>query len=124
MAYEPTEWKSKDVITSAKLNKLEQGVANSGGAFVINVDPVTYTMDKTWQEIHDALETKSVEAIIHIGETDILAFLVLGSSYNEDYGGYLVQCCAFESDDYITYEIVGSLFTTETSDGYPRMLQS
>ena len=28
--YEPTEWKKGDVVTSAKLNKLEQGVANAG----------------------------------------------------------------------------------------------
>lgn len=28
MAYEPTNWKAGDVVTSAKLNKLEQGLAN------------------------------------------------------------------------------------------------
>ena len=34
MAYEPTNWKSGDVVTSAKLNKLENGVADAseGGA--------------------------------------------------------------------------------------------
>lgn len=29
MAYEPTEWKSGDVVTSAKLNKMEQGIENA-----------------------------------------------------------------------------------------------
>ncbi len=33
MSYEPTNWKTGDVVTSAKLNKLEQGVADAGGAF-------------------------------------------------------------------------------------------
>ena len=28
MAYEPTEWKTGDVITAEKMNKLEQGVQN------------------------------------------------------------------------------------------------
>lgn len=31
MAYEPTVWATGDVVTSQKLNKLEEGVANSGG---------------------------------------------------------------------------------------------
>ena len=35
MAYEPTVWQAGDTITSARLNKLEQGVADGGGAFVV-----------------------------------------------------------------------------------------
>ena len=60
MAYNPTNWKSGDVVTSAKLNKLEQGVADAGGGGVLVVNVVlnsptsTPTLDKTWQEIHDA----------------------------------------------------------------------
>ncbi len=30
MAYEPTQWRSGDTITSERLNKMEQGIANSG----------------------------------------------------------------------------------------------
>ena len=30
MSYEPTEWKAGDTITSAKLNKIEQGIAAGG----------------------------------------------------------------------------------------------
>ena len=29
MSYEPTEWKAGDTVTSAKLNKIEQGIANN-----------------------------------------------------------------------------------------------
>lgn len=42
MSYEPTNWKTGDVVTSQKLNKLEQGVAgaNSGGSFAPDItDP-------------------------------------------------------------------------------------
>lgn len=35
MAYEPTIWQAGDTITSARLNKLEQGVATAGGTFVV-----------------------------------------------------------------------------------------
>ena len=31
MAYTPTTWKDGDVITAAKMNKLEQGVKDAGG---------------------------------------------------------------------------------------------
>lgn len=57
MAYEPTNWKTGDVVTSAKLNKLENGVANAGsGVLVANATgDETLTLDKTWQEIHDAM---------------------------------------------------------------------
>lgn len=56
MAYVPTEWKKGDIVTAAKLNKLEEGVANAGGGGVLvaNIDTTTMTIDKTWQEIHDA----------------------------------------------------------------------
>jgi len=51
MAYELTEWKSGDVVTSAKLNKIEQGIASGG---VLVATDTEGTLDKTWQEIHDA----------------------------------------------------------------------
>ena len=56
MSYEPTTWKDGDLVTSAKLNKLENGVAAAGGASILiaNIDIETNTLDKTWQEIHDA----------------------------------------------------------------------
>lgn len=34
MGYEPTNWKTGDVITAEKLNKLEDGVGNAGGSGV------------------------------------------------------------------------------------------
>ena len=37
MSYEPTIWKDGDLVTSAKLNKLEQGVADGGGTLIVNL---------------------------------------------------------------------------------------
>ncbi len=57
MSYEPTQWSAGDTVTSAKLNKMEQGIAANGGILVVhqikNGDNPP-TLDKTWQEIHDA----------------------------------------------------------------------
>lgn len=58
MSYEPTNWKDGDLVTSAKLNKIEQGIANGVLVVVITITDgnsrTTYTMDKTWKQIHDA----------------------------------------------------------------------
>ncbi len=43
MSYEPTNWKAGDVVTSAKLNKLEQGVANAGGGDIVVLTANTET---------------------------------------------------------------------------------
>jgi hypothetical protein len=60
MAYEPTTWKSGDVVTSAKLNKIESGIV---GAEPVAVTATAYSEDgntglrlsATWKEIHDAV---------------------------------------------------------------------
>ena len=57
MSYEPTNWKAGDTVTSAKLNKLEQGIKNN--VLVANFIYDDYEndimhLDKTWQEIYDA----------------------------------------------------------------------
>lgn len=59
MSYNPTQWKDGDLVTSAKLNKIEQGIAAGGGSGVpiihatsLNGQPPV--LDKTWQEIYDA----------------------------------------------------------------------
>ncbi len=44
MAYEPTQWRSGDTITSERLNKMEQGIAGSGsGEFYALHTTVTET---------------------------------------------------------------------------------
>ena len=39
MSYEPTVWAANDVITAAKMNKIEHGIENSsgGGSLIVNV---------------------------------------------------------------------------------------
>ena len=48
MEYEPTVWQDGDTITSARLNKIEEGIAeNSGGTYVVEC---TITSDDTPSE--------------------------------------------------------------------------
>lgn len=32
MSYTPTNWQAGDIITAAKLNNMESGIANAGGS--------------------------------------------------------------------------------------------
>lgn len=88
MSYEPTNWKTGDVVTSAKLNKLENGVAQSGGDidwFVINILPgETLTIDKTWQEIKDAYASGKI-IVLNLGSQIITQYDPL------DHSGELVN---------------------------------
>lgn len=54
MSYEPTNWRDGDVVTSAKLNKIEQGIAAGGGVLIVHINEQG-VLDKTWQEIYDAV---------------------------------------------------------------------
>lgn len=59
MSYTPTTWANGDTITAGKLNKMEQGIAGAGGAMICTASwdnsKVNYALDKTAQEIYDAL---------------------------------------------------------------------
>lgn len=94
MSYEPTVWKTGDVVTSAKLNKLEQGVA-SGGLVVTGIDPVyqSGTLNKTWQEIFDAVSSGrfvvAADTFEYEGKTYSYAYPLEGLSYSPD--GYIVK---------------------------------
>lgn len=58
MSYEKNTWNKGDVITANKLNHMEDGIADGGGVLVVNSvydeQADTTTLDKTWQQIHDA----------------------------------------------------------------------
>lgn len=58
MSYEKQTWAKGDIVTSAKLNHMEDGIAGGSGVLVVGIvydeQADTTTLDKTWQEIHDA----------------------------------------------------------------------
>lgn len=59
MSYTPTTWVTGDTVNATKLNKIENGIANAGSALICNSswdeDVSGYVLDKTAQEIYDAL---------------------------------------------------------------------
>lgn len=71
MAYEPTVWKSGDVVTSAKLNNIEQGIANAGSDSLLLVtltydedaDDGTYISSATFAKIVEAYEAEKIVVV-------------------------------------------------------------
>lgn len=76
MSYEKQTWQTGDVVTSAKLNHMEDGIAG-GGALVLHYDSDVNGVDKTWQEIYDAAAAGQVVLYQTIlSETKAAAFFL------------------------------------------------
>ena len=111
MSYTPTEWNDGDIVTSAKLNHMEDGIANTGGLVVaIDWDETLQTsiLDKTWQEIHDAFP---FVAIVD-SESGQQAYIVTEVGYDDRGGGYYVRCF-YTSNDQLVFE----RYTSASEDG-------
>lgn len=106
MAYTPTNWKSGDVVTSAKLNKLEQGVASSGGVLVVHVS-VGGVLDKTYREI-DAAGLSFIE----MTNEGITGYLPLTEKGIDAGGKYALSYYDFSARVEIN-------FAAESEDDYP-----
>lgn len=66
MAYTKNTWASGDVVTSAKLNNIENGIA-SGGVLVVNAalnNEELYELDKTYTDI-----VASPECIVYVPDS-------------------------------------------------------
>ena len=121
MSYEPTNWKAGDTVTSAKLNKLEQGIAaasGGGGVLVVHFDTNTLALDKTYSEIKAAAETGIVVIQTRPSEYFMMSGLVttvVEPPANTVYG-----------IDGISFMIIGESvitqpmqFITDSANGYP-----
>ena len=78
MSYEPTNWKTGDVVTSAKLNKLENAVANGGvKMFTVSDIPGTMQAGLTAQDFVGAwiFNDSYYEAVVKVGSFDGLPFI-------------------------------------------------
>lgn len=66
MAYEKTTWQSGDVVTSAKLNHIEDGIADAGGIVTVKVQFVdTNPFLMAWGYMKEVEDIKSIEGVIN-----------------------------------------------------------
>lgn len=111
MSYEPTVWKDGDLVTSAKLNKIEQGIASHDMVEAIVKDGNPPTFNKTWQEILDNNYT-NVVTIIKNDDSSTREFLFITSLYiNSE--TYYVEAAPLMA---LQHAVV---FSCNSPDGYP-----
>lgn len=105
MSYTPNTWQKGDVVTSAKLNNIEQGIANAGGVLVVNAttEGQTTTLDKTWQQIYDS----AFAVVIWIEEG-------YGNKNYDPVGSVWA-----EGGVYYVQTITDVTYTATSEDGYP-----
>ena len=108
MAYTKNTWRTGDIVSSQKLNHMEDGIANAGGTLVIGGfsfynDAISGTSDKTWQEIDNAL-AEGARCVVVIGNGGHRQLIVEETTVLEG-----------------NYGIVAGMFsaTTTSADGYP-----
>ena len=69
MAYEKQTWVTGEVITKEKLNHMEDGIADSGGAIIVEQNEET-ALNYTWEEIKDFLSEK--KSLYIYAETELI----------------------------------------------------
>ena len=116
MAYDKQTWQSGDVVTSAKLNHMEDGIAGSSDCLAIGLvwddETQTESLDKTWNQINTAMRSgvscfimfiNDLPDSIVIEHNPVSAYAVLG-----DTNTYGVTNLTSQTD-----------YVTDSPDGYP-----
>lgn len=131
MSYEPTNWQTGDVVTSQKLNKLEQGVADAGGGgggnLVLHISydeaTTTFTANYTAGEIKSALESGRDLAAPYQSDdgTGVLYGIVYASNTSDLSFYYDIGESKYVLNvpDYITEFGISLILTAATEDDYP-----
>lgn len=117
MAYTKNTWETGDIVSSQKLNHMEDGIANSENVFIVGgvtlggEYELTGTLDKTWQQISDAIRSKVCMIIAENGDNAECVFIESvfdNPEPKEGDGRYQVSTAGG-----------GYTFTTDSKDGYP-----
>lgn len=105
MSYEKTIWANGDLLTAQKMNKIEDGIAAASLMIINSNDAV---LDKTFQEIYDAVYSGTV---------------CYTKGYWEEDGNYGLNfqpvIAVTHEDNWYKVYCVDVLFITEDPDDYP-----
>lgn len=119
MSYAKQTWVSGEVITATKLNHIEDGIANSGGAssLMVNVtdttvDNFTFTLDKTFVEIKAVMDAGGLVVFNMEGSTGVAAFVADS-----------VGCHIFRAQGEQLYSFELYIDATETPSGFRDIYQ-
>ena len=103
MAYTKNTWETGDIVSSQKLNHMEDGIEGAYEVMAINKNDSD--LDKTWQEIYDAI---GAGALCVVRETD-------GTRRAID----IVTSVSSNSNEYAVATVMGNEYKASSSTGYP-----
>ena len=111
MAYEKTVWQTGDIVTSTKLNKIENQLeACDGKILVANMNSdETGALNKTWQEIHDVMNAGGI-AFVRTQESNAICLYPIHAVDQQD-GSYNVLVNGLTN------------LATDSANGYPAVVQ-
>ena len=102
-----------EVIALIKAFGGSGGGSSGGGVLIITEDGGTGTLDKTWQEIHDA----EFALIVNVVGQNYKSFIPV-IEVNEDSGSYTVTTCAtFNNSGEAVFSI--GVYAASSANGYP-----
>ena len=111
MAYTKNTWKTGDIVSSQKLNHMEDGIASAsdGGVLIVNATKgsTEVTLDKTWKEIRDAF---AVGVTVIVDSSEVIPI------------GTVDRFSTVISVNASPYEVIlgdGSAFTASLDSDYP-----
>lgn len=113
MSYNKTTWETGDIITAAKLNNMENGIAAAGAGGMIveaTIEGSVLTLGNTWQEINDALEAGQDVRFITTGGGVVSVFIVVSTNST----GHYVYAISVNNDTAAPITLSAS-----SADGYP-----
>lgn len=126
MSYEPTQWKAGDTVTSAKLNKMEQGIASAGGA---NILVAHYLMPSEEDSTSGLRAISNTEPETLPGTLDVTLGEILNADFiivqiSEEHGvTYLyVNNITSDAEGYTLHLSNGPDFYAETEEDYPAIM--
>ena len=122
MSYEPTNWKAGDTVTSAKLNKIEQGISENSGSSIFKVGIVgeegSMRFDKTFKEIRDAMKNDTPAYVVISDEKFFAMYpiVVMLNPTGNNPGILVFSQYAADNDKFIAITMYA-----QTENDYPSM---
>lgn len=104
MAYDKNTWKSGDVVTSAKLNNIENGIAAVSNAIVATETDTGYTLSVSYNDVLDIISNGILPftVIEDEGAEEILVCIY----YWAEEGSYDVSFSAIDKS--LTYDFIAN----------------
>ena len=122
MSYTPTTWKKGDVITSAKLNKMEQGIANGGGGALIGHVTWSDPADSGDISIKGGNTKNGGSAPDPIATLDVTPNDII-NAMNSGKPVFIMNTSEWDSYDYLGCELIQAI-QIDSGDGEPEVFRA